>query len=338
MQRIEERFEIASPVTAVYDALSQPETIVATLPGVSSIYRFDPAHYRVQAGSAGRAHQLDIEVVERDPGRRLAWRSTDGRWTGSLELQALQADRTLVFMAVHDNRPEQDAAPDNGEAASVIDAAVQHLKTALQAEVSEAMERGADAREAGNGTHISHGGESGRTRFEGSQPPRDETDWRGSQSSFFRGDSPSAFMRMLSREMDRWWEQLQRGAAAARRTVGNLPTGLNPPVEICERGDEVLVCADVPGLQRGNIEVQIDDGLLTIRGERKPEDADAKSMRRSERPYGAFVRRVALPEGLDLAGARAVLRNGVLQVRIPVIRTHRSRTVTVESDTAEPKP
>jgi len=74
MPRIQERFEIASPAMAVYDALSQPETIIGTLPGVSSIYRFDPTHYRVQIGSAGRAYQLDIEVTERDPARRLAWR------------------------------------------------------------------------------------------------------------------------------------------------------------------------------------------------------------------------------------------------------------------------
>jgi HSP20 family protein len=338
MARIQERFEIASPAMAVYDALSQPETLLGTLPGISSIYRFDPTHYRVQVGSAGRAHQMDIEITERQPGRRLAWRSGDGRWTGTVDMEPREAGRTLVLLDVHDAHATGEPPPDNGETASVVDAALQHLKSALQMEATRAEEAQA-AHAAGEDTiHVSRGSdESERAGSERWAGAHGEQDWRGSQGPSSRGENSHAFVRMLSREMDRWWEQLQRGAAAARRTVGNLPSGLNPPIEICERDEEVIVFADVPGLDSGDVQVRIDEGLLTIRGERKPDAADAKSVRRSERPYGAFVRRVVLPEGLQLDAARAVLRNGVLHVRVPVVRSQRSRTVRVETDVTEPK-
>jgi len=332
MPRIQERFEIASPPMAVYDALSQPETILGTLPGVSSIYRFDPTHYRVQIGSAGRAQQLDVEITERDPGRRLAWRSGDGRWAGIVEFEALEPRRTLVLIEFHDNQERPDALRDNAEATSVIDASLQHLKSALQVETSQATEDAASAGAQDDEIHIAHGGAGARD----DAWKRSESEWRGSHSPFFGGEYSQAFIRTLTREMDRWWEQLQRGAAAARRTVGNMPAGLNPPVEICERDHGLIVRADVPGMEREDVHVQIDEGLLTLRGERRAGGDDPKTVRRSERAYGTFVRRLPLPDGLDSEGARAVLRNGVLEVRIPPPRSRRPRTVPVE-DVAESK-
>ncbi|HSQ05452.1 MAG TPA: Hsp20 family protein [Burkholderiales bacterium] len=338
MPRIQERFEVASPAMAVYDALSQPETILGTLPGVSSIHRFDPTHSRVQIGSAGRAHQLDIEITERDPGRRLAWRSGDGRWAGVVEFEALEAQRTLVVIELHDNQQRPDAIRDNGEATSVIDASLQHLKSALQLETSQVSSESTNDAAQDDEIHISRGGAG--VRDDASKRPGDahaEPDWRGSHAPLFGGEYSQAFMRTLSRELDRWWEQLQRGAAAARRTVGNMPAGLNPPIEICERDDALIVRADVPGMKRDDVQVQIDEGLLTIRGERKAGGDDPKTVRRTERAYGAFVRRVPLPEALESEGARAVLRDGVLEVRIPAPRSHRPRTVPVEDDVAESK-
>jgi HSP20 family protein len=336
MSRIQERFEIACPALSVYDALSQPETILGTLPGVSSIYRFDPTHYRMQVGSAGRSHPLDVEITERDPGRRLAWRCGDGRWAGSVKLQALDDEQTMVFIEVEDREENQALASDNGEASSVIDAALQHLKTALAVETSQAAKGSTRVGGDEEAIHISRGAERARNGSQQSGRAPGDADWQGSHSSFFKAEYPYAFMRMISREMDRWWEQLQRGAAVARRTVSNLPTGLNPPIEICERDNAVVVCADVPGMERDAVHVEVDDGLLTIRGERKTVEEE-KNVRRTERMYGAFVRRIPLPEGLDVDSARAVLRNGVLEVRIPAPQLHRSRTVKVESDAPEPK-
>ena len=94
----------------------------------------------------------------------------------------------------------------------------------------------------------------------------------------------------------------------------------NPNVEVSEHEDEVRVCVDVPGVDESNLQVEIHEGSLTVRGERHDERSGERARRRSEVNYGSFVRRIQLPPGVDADGARAVLRNGVLEVRIPLHR------------------
>lgn len=91
-----------------------------------------------------------------------------------------------------------------------------------------------------------------------------------------------------------------------------------PRVDIKEEAHPFVLYADVPGVELDAIEVQMDKGMLTIKGERKADNAqNAEQFTRIERHYGAFHRRFALPDSADPEGITASGRNGVLQIAIP---------------------
>lgn len=91
-----------------------------------------------------------------------------------------------------------------------------------------------------------------------------------------------------------------------------------PPADIAEYADRFVLQLDVPGVSIEAIEITLDQGVLTISGERAA-PAEAKDVERSrrERVHGSFQRRFTLPETVDAAGVRATGRNGILEVTIP---------------------
>ncbi|MGE5523462.1 MAG: Hsp20 family protein [Rhodospirillaceae bacterium] len=322
MSSIHERFEINVPAYRVYEALSQPEHIVGSLPGVTSIYRFERDRYRVDIGAAGRSSELDLEVTERVPPRHIAWHSRDGRWTGSLDVESLGESRSLVIVHINDAHAQAGEA-ESAENAAVIDSALRALKQALETAATEHATAGAES----DDIYVRQ-----RTRAE-SETSREESSedrWRGSRGIFRGSDQALAMVRSLSREMDKLWEQVMRRAASAGRGTAAFTGGWTPVIEMCEREDEFRVCAEVPGVDASDLHVEVDPELLVIRGERRSDNPEGV-LPRSERSYGAFVRRIPLPDGLRTEDARARLRNGVLEVRIPIAKLRRGREVPVEN-------
>ena len=91
-----------------------------------------------------------------------------------------------------------------------------------------------------------------------------------------------------------------------------------PPADIAEYADRFVLQLDVPGVDIAAIEITLDQGVLSISGERKRETAAAAVERsRSERPYGRFHRRFTLPDTADASNVHATGRNGILEVTIP---------------------
>ena len=91
-----------------------------------------------------------------------------------------------------------------------------------------------------------------------------------------------------------------------------------PRVDIKEEADRFLLYADIPGVDPQDIEVQMDKGLLTIKGERREEKVhETERYSRIERPHGVFHRRFALPDSADPDGITASGHNGVLTISIP---------------------
>lgn len=91
-----------------------------------------------------------------------------------------------------------------------------------------------------------------------------------------------------------------------------------PLVDIREEADRFVLYADIPGVDPQDIEVQMDKGLLTIKGERRVEQrAETERYSRVERMHGSFHRRFALPDSADADGITASGSNGVLQIVIP---------------------
>jgi HSP20 family protein len=138
--------------------------------------------------------------------------------------------------------------------------------------------------------------------------------------------TPFTFMRRFSEEMDRLFEDFGFGrgwlAPGFERSLDSLGTlAVNawaPQVEVMERDNQLVVRADLPGMSKDDVKVDLDDNSLVIRGERKSErEEDEEGYYRSERSYGSFYRRIPLPSGVKAEEANADFRNGVLEITMP---------------------
>jgi len=97
-----------------------------------------------------------------------------------------------------------------------------------------------------------------------------------------------------------------------------LRWGNVPAMDVAEREHEYEVTAELPGMDEGNIEVKLSNGMLTIKGEKKEEKEEKKKdYYLSERHYGAFARSFRVPEGVDTDKIEATFKNGVLTLRLP---------------------
>ena len=104
-----------------------------------------------------------------------------------------------------------------------------------------------------------------------------------------------------------------------------------PAVDIHEEEHRFIVTADVPGVNPKDIEVTIDNGVLTIKGERSSESTEEKkNLRRVERSHGSFVRRFSFPETVDTESVTAKGKDGVLEIVIPKQESSVARKIDVQ--------
>ncbi len=104
-----------------------------------------------------------------------------------------------------------------------------------------------------------------------------------------------------------------------------------PPVDIIEQDNAFVILADVPGVDPGNIEINMENGVLSIKGER-PGSEDRRGLKRVERARGTFYRRFSLPDSADPEGITARSRFGVLEITIPKVEKIRPRRISVEGE------
>lgn len=104
-----------------------------------------------------------------------------------------------------------------------------------------------------------------------------------------------------------------------------------PAVDIYENQDELVVKADLPEVDPKNVGIQIENGTLTVKGERRFEEhKNGKAYHRIERGYGSFVRAFTLPETVDPDKVKADYKNGVLTITLAKKEVAKPKTVTVE--------
>jgi HSP20 family protein len=116
------------------------------------------------------------------------------------------------------------------------------------------------------------------------------------------------------------WDPLQDLLALQERIhrlSGTDEAGWTPPVDIYETEDRYVVTAEVAGLSREDLQIQILDGKLTLRGERQPGQVSSVRFERVERGHGRFARAFVLPNAVDASGITADLDNGVLTITVP---------------------
>ncbi|EIM29108.1 Hsp20/alpha crystallin family protein [Microvirga lotononidis] len=144
-------------------------------------------------------------------------------------------------------------------------------------------------------------------------------------------DEGDPFM-MLHREMNRLFDDVLRGFDTPLPAGANRPAGW-PQMEVVETDKEVRVSAELPGLEDKDVEVLMQDGVLTIRGERKSEIED-KERAFSERYYGRFERRIPMAWDVDEDRIDANFRNGVLIVTLPKSRESRPQVKRIAINSA----
>ncbi len=134
----------------------------------------------------------------------------------------------------------------------------------------------------------------------------------------YRDDERNPFLS-LHREVNRLFDDVFRGFDSRLPALGRFSSfgrGGWPNVEVSDDEKEIRVTAEVPGLEEKDIEVLLEDGVLTLKGEKRSETED-KERQFSERFYGRFERRIPLGYEIEDNKVRADFKNGVLTVALP---------------------
>ena len=107
------------------------------------------------------------------------------------------------------------------------------------------------------------------------------------------------------------------------------------PVDLFREGDRYVLAADLPGIDPGSVDVDLDGHMLTIRAERTPASHENAKWLARERPYGSYVRQFSLGDGIDTEGISAHYDNGVLSVVIPVSERAKPRKIDILNSKSE---
>jgi len=138
---------------------------------------------------------------------------------------------------------------------------------------------------------------------------------------------PWSMLNQLRQEMDRMYENRPEG------DNGNVVTSdWAPAVDIKEEAGQFLIKADIPGVDPKDIEVHMENGVLSIKGERETENKEEREgYKRIERSCGSFYRRFTLPETADADKISARSNHGVLEITIPKHDKVQPRKITVNT-------
>ena len=156
------------------------------------------------------------------------------------------------------------------------------------------------------------------------------------------GSGPFSTMRRITEEMDRLFDSFGFGRSLFPSEFGQSALSYGEPqgavalwaphVDIVERDGKLLISADLPGVKKEDVKVEINQDSVTIQGQRHQETTSSdRGYYQSERSYGSFYRTIPLPEGADTESASATFRDGVLQIEVQApSQQARGRTLEIK--------
>lgn len=142
--------------------------------------------------------------------------------------------------------------------------------------------------------------------------------------------SPYGMMRRLFEDMD-----MMMGGSGPGATMFPIGEGMRagewmPAIDLCERGNDLVMKAELPGCERSDIDLRIDDGMLIVEGERHMDHEEtSEGHYHSERRYGRFQRAISLPSDIDESKIKANFTNGILEVVMPRTGAKKGRSIHI---------
>lgn len=329
MAKIEQSVEVNAPARTAYEQLTKFEQYARFIDSVKEIRQLDDTHLHLRSSAGDQDMEWDAEITEQIPDRCIGWRTTSGpHYEGRIELSPVDQARTRVTVTM-ECEPRQQLLPQLGNAENLIAQRTVHDLSQFKKFIEKLTgntgvrnNQEADAQKTG-----SHAGPAGTVGAVGAQQ-RYGPGGEDSRSSPFTDPmqlwkDPFSLMRRLTENMTTNMDQFldkYLGRPLNETSLGAANTaGWTPPVEVAQREQQFIVCAELPGVRREDVHVEIKRGRMTIEGERKPEPAhEAGEFRRSERSYGHFYRVIALPSDADPDSAAAEMHEGVLTITVPL--------------------
>ena len=141
---------------------------------------------------------------------------------------------------------------------------------------------------------------------------------------------PFALVSQLQKEMNRLFDS-RAGDGRGNEASAAVTSDWVPLIDIQEEPDRYVIYADVPGVEPREVEITMENGVLTLRGNREQSTVQGEGYKRRERPAGAFYRRFVLPDTADAEGITAHGKQGVLQIVIPKRPKAVARRIEVEA-------
>jgi HSP20 family molecular chaperone IbpA len=357
MGRIEQSVEVNGSVHAVYEYLNRVEEYANFLPEVqvrrSGTQRM---HWHVHSGA--QETEWEMEITQQLPGQRLAWRNVDGpRYSGQAELESIGVARTRLKIVV-ESPPDAQFLAEQGNAQAALQSRIrrglvnfkQHVERHQEYRPDEAVQtEGSVLRVAVVAPGAPQDAELigktiGQTAVERDESEHSVSKGRGSGASahasslprFLDWQQPFRLMRRVSHDMQQVFDSVvgRDIGAPGRVPERSQARAWSPTVETAQREHKFIVCAELPGVKRNDVRVQVRHDRITIEGDRFPEPQhEPLEQRRSERSYGHFYRVVSLPMGADLDAASASMHDGMLEISVPISpRAQDARELEVRGD------
>jgi HSP20 family protein len=147
---------------------------------------------------------------------------------------------------------------------------------------------------------------------------------------------PFDALTRLSRDMDQLMDSFFGGGFSSRFGGGGAGSGAatlwTPRIDMEQQGEELLISAELPGLSREQVQIEATEEGIAISGERREQREEGGRERDyhfSERSYGSFYRSIPLPEGAQVEQAKATMRDGVLEIRVPFKQRQQTRRIEI---------
>ena len=136
--------------------------------------------------------------------------------------------------------------------------------------------------------------------------------------------------------LDRLFDDVMTGVAGTAFGASSPVRGFSPAFDVRANEEEIVVTADVPGIKQDDLEITLDDGVLTVKGQRRYE-GNGKDKVWLGRSYGSFTRSFTLPETVDPERLSADLADGVLTIRVAQQPKAKPRKITIAPRTSAPQ-